>query len=105
MIVQLHCLDKLMSRFSETESCFVTNKYYLKTNVTKEQIRFYQYYMELIMVWEEFIQAPSSRDQWQDGMREGDNVGVSVCVTFFLNCYKMANNGWILEFKVSMEVS
>ena len=62
MIVQLHCPDKLMSRFSETESRLVTNKYYLKTNVTKEQIRFYQYYMELIMVWEEFIYAPSSRD-------------------------------------------
>ena len=26
---------------------------------------------------------------------------VCLCVTNFLNCYKMANNGWILEFKVS----
>ena len=30
---------------------------------------------------------------------------VSVSVTNFLNCYEMANKGWILEFKVSMEVS
>ena len=28
-------------------------------------------------------------------------VFVCVCVRNFLNCYKMANNGWILEFKVS----
>ena len=37
----------------------------------------------------------------------GGSVGASVglCVTFFLNCYKTANNGWILEFKVSMEAS
>ena len=34
-------------------------------------------------------------------------VRLSVCasVTNFLNRYKMANNGWILEFKVSIEVS
>ena len=38
-------------------------------------------------------------------------VGLSVClwvrawVTFFLNCYKTANNGWILEFNVSMEAA
>ena len=32
------------------------------------------------------------------------SVCVCICVSvchFFLNCYKMANNGWILEFKVS----
>ena len=39
----------------------------------------------------------------------GAYVCASVCasvhlsVTFFLNCYKLANNGWILEFKVSMK--
>ena len=33
----------------------------------------------------------------------GACVRVCVCVSVrnFLNCYKMANNGWILEFKVS----
>ena len=25
-------------------------------------------------------------------------VCVCLCITFFLNCYKTANNGWILEF-------
>ena len=34
------------------------------------------------------------------------SVGACVRLSlFFLNCYKMANNGWILEFKVSMEAS
>ena len=36
----------------------------------------------------------------------GKSVCVCVClVTTFLNCYKMANNGQILDFKVSMEAS
>ena len=35
----------------------------------------------------------------------GAPVRVCLCVMNFLNCYKMANNGWILDFKVSMEES
>ena len=32
-------------------------------------------------------------------------MGLSVCASVmnFLNCYKMADNGWILEFKVGPE--